>query len=124
MLDFDVIDNWDSELEKMNQGKEGRKFVYPDSFIKLLGYMRAYFHLPYRQTEGIVRAHAANTLPSSIPDYSNINRRINRLDIKISSYDDDDCKSNLHDDNFVIAIDATGVKVTNREENGLDINGK
>jgi hypothetical protein len=124
LLDFDVIDNWDFELEKMNQGKEGRKFVYPDSFIKLLGYMRAYFHLPYRQTEGIVRAHAANTLPSSIPDYSNINRRINRLDIKISSYDDDDCKSNLHDDNFVIAIDATGVKVTNREENGLDINGK
>ena len=43
----------------MNQGKEGRKIVYPDSFIKLLGYMRAYFHLPYRQTEGVIRAHAA-----------------------------------------------------------------
>ncbi len=28
LLDFDVIDNWDNELEKMNQGKEGRKFVY------------------------------------------------------------------------------------------------
>jgi Transposase DDE domain len=55
LLDFDVMDNWNSELEKMNQGKEGRKFVYPDSFIKLLGYMRAYFHLPYRQTEGVVR---------------------------------------------------------------------
>src|SRR3546814_6599297 len=51
----------------------------------------------YRQTEGIVRAHAANTLPSSIPDYSRICRRINRLNIKIS----DDNKSNLHDDYFV-----------------------
>ena len=113
LLDFDVIDNWDSELEKMNEGKEGRKFVYPDSFIKLLGYMRAYFHLPYRQTEGVVRAHAANTLPSSIPDYSRICRRINRLNIKIS----DDNKSNLqHDDYFVIAIDSTGVKVSNRDE--------
>ncbi len=112
LLDFDVIDNWDSELEKMNEGKEGRKFVYPDSFIKLLGYMRAYFHLPYRQTEGVVRAHAANTLPSSIPDYSRICRRINRLNIKISDND----KSNLYDDNFVIAIDSTGVKVTNRGE--------
>ncbi len=111
LLDFDVIDNWDSELEKMNEGKEGRKFVYPDSFIKLLGYMRAYFHLPYRQTEGVVRAHAANTLPS-IPDYSRICRRINRLNIKISDND----KSNLYDDNFVIAIDSTGVKVTNRGE--------
>jgi hypothetical protein len=96
----------------MNQGKEGRKFVYPDSFIKLLGYMRAYFHLPYRQTEGVVREHASNTLPS-IPDYSNINRRINRLDIKI---DDDVNKSNLHDDHFVIAIDSTGIKVSNRGE--------
>jgi hypothetical protein len=112
LLDFDVIDNWPTELEKMNQGKEGRKFVYPDSFIKLLGYMRAYFHLPYRQTEGVVREHASNTLPS-IPDYSNINRRINRLDIKI---DDDANKSNLHDDHFVIAIDSTGIKVSNRGE--------
>ena len=75
--------------------------------------MRVYFHLPYRQTEGIVRAHAANTLPSSIPDYSRICRRINRLNIKIS----DDNKSNLqHDDYFVIAIDSTGVKVSNRGE--------
>ena len=72
--------------------------------------MRAYFHLLYRQTEGVVRAHAANTLPSSILDYSRIFRRINRLNIKISDND----KSNLYDDNFVIAIDSTGVKVTNR----------
>ena len=113
LLDFDVMDNWNSELEKMNQGKEGRKFVYPDSFIKLLGYMRAYFHLPYRQTEGVVREHASNTLPS-IPDYSRICRRINRLDIKIN--DDDDKTSLQHADNFVIAIDSTGVKVTNRGE--------
>ena len=114
LLDFDVIDNWDSELEEMNQGKEGRKFVYPDSFIKLLGYMRAYFHLPYRQTEGIVRAHASNTLPS-IPDFSRICRRINRLNITIS--DDDNKKTNFqYDDYFVIAIDSTGIKVTNRGE--------
>ncbi len=111
LLDFDVIDNWHVELEKMNEGKKGRKFVYPDSFIKLLGYMRAYFHLPYRQTEGVVREHASNTLPS-IPDYSRICRRINRLDIKIN----DDDKTSLHADNFVIAIDSTGVKVTNRGE--------
>ena len=112
LLDFDVIDNWDTELSEMNEGKEGRKFVYPDSFIKLLGYMRAYFHLPYRQTEGVVREHAPRTLPS-IPDYSNISRRINRLDIKISS---DDGKSIVNDDNFLIAIDSTGIKVTNRGE--------
>ena len=113
LLDFDVVDNWNYELENMNKNKKGRKFVYPDSFIKSLGYMKAYFHLPYRQTEGVVREHASNTLLPSIPDYSNISRRINRLNIKIS---DDGMKSNLHDDNFVIAIDSTGIKVTNGGE--------
>lgn len=112
LLDFHIVDNWNHELEEMNKNKEGRKFVYPESFIMLLGYMRTYFHLPYRQTEGVVREHASNTLPS-IPDYSNISRRINRLDIKIS---DDSTKSNLHYDNFVIAVDSTGIKVSNRGE--------
>ena len=110
LLDFDVIDNWNTELIEMNMNKEGRKFVYPDSFIKLLGYMRVYFHLPYRQTEGVVREHASNTLPS-IPNYSNISRRINRLDININNKN-----NNNNDDYFVIAVDSTGIKVTNRGE--------
>jgi hypothetical protein len=54
VLDFDVIDNWNSELNKMNDGKEeGASYTYPDSFVQLLGYMRAYFHLPYRQTGSV-----------------------------------------------------------------------
>ena len=30
LLDFDIIDNGESELAKMNKGKEDRKFLYPD----------------------------------------------------------------------------------------------
>ncbi len=116
LIGFDVIDNWNTELEKMNKDKQGRKFEYPDSFIKLLGYMRVYFHLPYRQTEGLVREHGSSTEPS-IPDYSNISRRINRLDIKINNKN-----KNNNDDYFVIVIDSTGIKITN-EENGWDISG-
>ena len=54
----------------MNKDKKGRKFVYPDSFIKLSSHMKAYFHfhLPYRQTAGVVRAHAAANMLPSIPD--------------------------------------------------------
>ncbi|MGC1927439.1 MAG: transposase [Candidatus Nitrosopolaris sp.] len=51
VLDFDVIDNWNNEPDKMNHGKEGTSYRYPDSFVQLLGYMRVYFHLPFRQTE-------------------------------------------------------------------------
>ena len=104
ILDFDIIDGWYVELERMNEGKRGATYGYPNSFVQLLGYVKAYFHLPYRQTEGVVRAHAANKIPS-IPDYSTINRRVNKLDIKINEHLGND---------IVIALDSTGIKVANR----------
>ncbi|HVD07820.1 MAG TPA: IS5 family transposase [Nitrososphaeraceae archaeon] len=106
VLDFDVIKNWDNELDKINDGKEGASYRYPNSFVQLLGYMRAYFHLPYRQTEGVVRAHAGKEIPS-IPDYSTINRRINKLNIKINEKIGND---------IIIALDSTGIKIANRGE--------
>ena len=106
ILDFGIIDGWYDELERMNQGKRGAAYGYPDSFVQLLGYVKAYLHLPYRQTEGVVRAHAANKIPS-IPNYSTINRRVNRLEIKINE--------KLGND-IIIALDSTGLKVANRGE--------
>ena len=70
-----VIDSWNSELKRMNNGKKGAQYDYPDSFVQLLGYMRVYFHLPYRQTEGVVRAHGSQKV-QSIPDYSTISRDV------------------------------------------------
>ena len=52
-MSFDMMDFWKIELDEMNKGKEGRKTI-PESFTKLLGYARAYFGLPYRQTQGMV----------------------------------------------------------------------
>ena len=104
--DFDVLDGWDNELSQMNHGKVGEPYNYPDSFIQLLGYMRAYFHLPYRHTQGVVIAHASTKVPR-IPNYSTISRRVSRLDIKINE--------RLGTD-IVIALDSTGIKVANRGE--------
>ena len=53
LLGFDVIDNWDKELEKMNNGKTGEPFHYPDTFVLMLGYAKVYFHLPYRQKQKV-----------------------------------------------------------------------
>ena len=55
LLGFDVINNWDTELKEMNKDKVGEPFHYPNTFLLLLGYAKAYFHLPYRQTEGIAQ---------------------------------------------------------------------
>jgi hypothetical protein len=108
LLGFDVINNWDNELEEMNKDKVGEPFHYPNTFLLLLGYAKAYFHLPYRQTEGIAQGHAKWKVPS-IPDYTTINRRINKLDIPINT-----AKDVSKDEYIVIAIDSTGIKVTNR----------
>jgi hypothetical protein len=57
-------------------------------------------------TQGGVIAHAGKKVPS-IPHYSTISRRINRLEIEINE--------KLGDD-IVIALDNTGIKVANRGE--------
>jgi len=47
-----------------------------------LEYIKVYFHWPYRQTkEGIAQGHVNGKVPTSIPDYATINKRINKLDI-------------------------------------------
>jgi hypothetical protein len=111
LIGFDVIDNWDTELKEMNKDKVGEPFHYPNTFLLLLGYAKVYFHLPYRQTEGIAQGHAHGKVPS-IPDYTTISRRINRLDIKIE--DNNTKNKEFEDDYIIIAIDSTGIKVTNR----------
>jgi len=36
----------------MNKNKKGNKpLVFPNSFILVIGYIRYFFHLPYRQTD-------------------------------------------------------------------------
>jgi hypothetical protein len=57
---YDFLDTWDSELAMMNENKEGKKYLYPNSFILVIGYIKVYFHLPYRQTEGIIKATGKN----------------------------------------------------------------
>jgi len=75
----------------------GEPYYYPDSFIQLLVYMRTYFHLPYRQTQGVVIADA-DKVPIT-PHYSTISRHINRLKININEWLGSD---------IVIALDSTG----------------
>jgi hypothetical protein len=62
LLGFYVINKGCRAIKEMNKDKVGREpFHYPtNSFLLLLlGYAKAYFHLPYRQTkEGIAQGHA------------------------------------------------------------------
>lgn len=70
----DLINSWNKELAVMNRNKRGRRYLFPDSFMKLLGYVRVYFGLGYRQTEGLIRTYG-RTIPA-VPDYTAIHKRI------------------------------------------------
>lgn len=111
LFSYEFLDNWGSELEGMNKNKRGKPFIFPDSFILVIGYIRYSFHLPYRQTEGIIKA-TGKTLPEKSPSYGHICKRINKLNVNINNghvkNDDDD------DEYIIIAADSTGIKVTNR----------
>ena len=66
--------------------------------------MRYSFHLPYRQTEGIIKA-TGKSIPDH-PSYGHICKRINKLNVYIDN--------SKIDDDIVIAVDNTDIKVTNR----------
>lgn len=109
LLDLDLMEDWEEELEAMNRGKEGSEFKYPNSFIRLLGSIRSLFHLAFRQSEGFVRGLSKFIPGLKAPDYSTINRRLNQLRI---SLDLDYVEEG--DEPITIAVDASGMKVSNR----------
>jgi len=110
LLDLDFVKGWEGELEAMNKGKEGALFRYPDSFIHFLLFMYVYLHLPYRQLEGFTKALARYVKGLKVPDHSSIQWRAEKLPVKLDK--------TLIDSNedLVIALDGSGIKVFNRGE--------
>ena len=102
-----MLDEWRRELKRENRGKVGLPYRYPESFVRLIAYMRTIFHLPYRQAEGFVLFLSEHIEGLSVPDYSTIARRTNSLDISLGD-------SLVRSHNPVsIAVDASGIKVHN-----------
>ena len=91
----------------MKTRKEENSFIQ-NTFILVIGYMRIYFHLPYRQTEGIIKA-TGKSLPNH-PSYGHMCKRINSLKADFNS----GIKADDDDDDLMIAIDGPGIRVTNR----------
>ena len=105
MLSFDAMESWSTELKEMNHKKDGHRFVYSESFMEALGYCHLYLHLPFRQTEGLIKSHLSSKIKT--PTYSAIWKRVNKLHIKYNP--------KLGKD-IIIAIDSAGIKVANRGE--------
>ena len=108
LLDVDFVADWSRELKVMNERKEGARYRYPESFVKLLAVVHAYV-LPYRQLEGFMRALSQHVDGLKAPDYTTMWWRVARMKVDVAS-------SVELDKGVTIAVDSTGIKVTNRGE--------
>jgi hypothetical protein len=117
-LSTGFLEHWDKELEDMNQGKNGRPFKYPETFIQFSGLMYTFLHLPYRQLEGYLQALSGFIPELRSADYTTLWQRITKIKLNVP----------IPENDIVVAVDSTGMKVTNRgdwmrEKHGVERRG-
>jgi hypothetical protein len=110
LFNTDFLSGWRRELVSMNQGKEGARYLYPNSFLSMLAAIHVYL-LPYRQLEGFVRMFSEHIgeLRGKIPDFTTIWHRVSMIKVEL------DPNVDLNKD-ITIAVDSSGIKVSNRGE--------
>ena len=92
----------------MNERKEGARYRYPESFVKLLAIVHAYV-LPYRQLEGSMRTLSQHVDDLKASDYTTIWWRVAKMKVDVASTVE-------LDKDVTIAVDSSGIKVSNRGE--------
>ena len=83
LLDLRFVKRWDKELAEMNKGKVGQPFAFPNSLIQFQGILHAK-KIDYRGIKGItIKLVEIASLPK-YNDYCTINRRVNKLAVKLA----------------------------------------
>jgi len=110
LLDLSWVGRWKGELERINRGKRGRPFVYPPSLVRMVETVRAALRMPLRSLEGFLRV-LGRIVPVRAPDYSTLWHRLKdkRLPVRVPVLPASKA-------GYVIAVDSTGLKVSNRGE--------
>jgi hypothetical protein len=117
-LSTSFLEHWDEELEDMNRGKNGRPFKFPETFIQFSGLMYTFLRLPYRQLEGYLQALSGFIPELRSADYTTLWQRITKMELNVP----------IPENDIVVALDSTGMKVTNRgdwmrEKHGVERRG-
>ena len=103
------LETWNDEIRKMNVGKVGQPYFYPESMVEFLAILSPKYDV--RALEGIMHGISkSNNYQFPVISYSQINRRINALELTFPVEN-----SNIVFDD-VVGCDGTGIKVSNRGE--------
>jgi IS5 family transposase len=110
-IDLAWLEGWQAEVQAMNEGKRGRPFDYPETMMEFLACVRQVFRLPWRQMEGFLRGlfRVLRSLHDHLraADYTTLWRRVAAKVVEVPVQLEED---------VIIAVDSSGVKVTNRGE--------
>lgn len=90
----------------MNRKKTGAPYKYPNTFIMFASVIYSFLRMPYRQLEGFIGKLSAYEPGLHAADYTTLHRRISKQALAIP----------IPEDDVVVAVDSTGIKVTNRGE--------
>lgn len=101
---FDFLDNWNQELEKINQKKNGRHFQFPDSMIKCCSRIKFAFKTGWRQVVGILSSLKKWVPIPNVPRKSQMSERFNQLNF---DYRETIIKTEKQN----VALDSTGIKL-------------
>ena len=98
---FKNDDDYKNGVKKINRGKNGRPFDFPDELFIFLFIWRIINGVSYRGLEGVIGS--SDNLDDDRPSFQTIHRRINRLrpDIRLGG------KVTIEDDIMDIAMDGT-----------------
>ena len=94
----------------MNEDKKGAPFSYPEQFVTFMAFVYSIFHTPYRQLEGFLRKLSDLISRDIAADYTTLFKRIAKMNITLPE------TISEKEEDVIIAVDASGVKVTNRGE--------
>lgn len=101
-LDLDWVKNWEKELKKMNKGKRGKPFEFPESLIRIQGAWHQW--IDYRGIKGITIKLVEYDLLPAYNDYTTVQRRVNKLDIEFELPKEGEVN---------VSCDGSGMKMTN-----------
>lgn len=107
LISLDFLESWDDELKEMNERKRGRPYEFPEKLVTFMAYVHVLF-LPYRQMEGFLRKLSEYVPQLKAADFTTLHKRIQKMELKLPE--------KKEGEDLVIALDSTGVKVTNRGE--------
>ena len=83
LFSLNFLEKWDEEIEKMNRGKRGRPYEYPESFAVFMKILHDCIHIRYRQIEGFLRALSKYIPNIKAPSFSQIRRRAIKIEIPL-----------------------------------------